>query len=143
MKFLGTVFSRRFQHANGTSKDVPGASLFTFTMKTMQVSGKLSGICKARTAYEYELYVARLDEICKCNRVTRYWNWWKVWRYHLVPAMHGCGWTGTNWAEIGQSCMKPHNRIWLLDAMWEDILHAIVEEADWLNFTKNKGKVLG
>ena len=101
------------------------------------------GICKARTAYEYELYAAMLDEICECNRVTRWWNWWKVWRYHLVPALRGWGWTGTNWAEIGQSRMKPHNRIWLLDAMWEDILHAIVEEADWLNFTKNKGKVLG
>ena len=39
--------------------------------------------------------------------------------------------------------MKKNHRIWILDALWEDILHAIVEEADWLNFTKNKGKVLG
>ena len=101
------------------------------------------GICKARTAYEYEFYVAMLDEICEHNRVTRWWNWWKVQRYHLVPTLHGWGWIGTNWAEIWQSCMKPHDRIWLLDVMWEDILHAIVEEVDWLNFTKNKGKVLG
>ena len=84
-----------------------------------------------------------LDEICERNHVTRWWNWWKVCRYHLVPALHGWGWTATNWAEIGQSCMKKNHRIWTLDALWEDILHAIVEEADWLNFTKNKGKVLG
>ena len=100
------------------------------------------GICKAKTAYDYELVAAMLDDICERNHVTRWWNWWKVHRYHLVPALRGWGWTGTNWADIGQSHMKKNHRIWILDALWEDILHAIVEEADWLNFMKNKGKVL-
>ena len=101
------------------------------------------GICKAKTAYEYELFANMLEEICEQNHVLCWWNWWKVRRYHLVPALCGWGWTGTNWAEIGQSCMKKHHRIWLLDTMWEDVLHAIVEEADWVNFICNKGKVIG
>ena len=95
-----------------------------------------------KTAYEYELFANMLEEICEQNHVLRWWNWWKVRRYHLVPALHGWGWMG-NWAKIGQSCMKKHHRIWLLDAMWEDVLHAIVEEADWVNFIRNKGKVIG
>ena len=95
-----------------------------------------------KTAYEYELFANMLEEICEQNHILRWWNWWKVRRYHLVPALRGWGWTGTNWAEIGQSHMKKHHRIWLLDAMWEDVLHAIVE-ADWVNFIPNKGKVIG
>ena len=39
--------------------------------------------------------------------------------------------------------MKKHRKIWLLDAVWEDLLNAVTEEADWHNFVKNEGKTLG
>ena len=101
------------------------------------------GICNSTTVYEYELYAAKLDYICgECN-IMEWWNWWKVRRYHLVPALRGFGWTGTNWAEIGQSKMKKHIRIWLIGAVWEDILNAVSEESDWLNFVNNSGKTIG
>ena len=101
------------------------------------------GICKAKTAFEYELYAAQLDDICQKNNCTRWWNWWKVRQYYLVPALRGWGWMGTNWAEIGQSKMKPHRLIWLLDTLWEDILNAVTEEADWFNFINNTAKTIG
>ena len=39
--------------------------------------------------------------------------------------------------------MKPHVWIWLLDAVWADILNAVTEEADWFNFINNTGKTIG
>ena len=71
----------------------------------------VNGICEASTAAEYEVLSALMDQICQCNHVIRWWNWWKVCRYHLVPGLRGFGWTGTNWAEIGQSKMKKNIHI--------------------------------
>ena len=100
-------------------------------------------ICAATTALEYELLAATMDEICKRNKIMRWWNWWKVRRFHLVPALRGFGWTGTNWAEIGHSKMKKHTRIWLIAALYEDVINACSEHADWLNFVENKGVSIG
>ena len=84
-----------------------------------------------------------LDDICMQNKVIRWWNWWKVHRYHLVPALRGFGWTSTNWAEIGQSKMKRHICIGLMDALFTDIIHAINERIEWIAFVKNTGKSIG
>ena len=70
-------------------------------------------------------------------------RWWKVRHYHLVPALRGFGWTGTNWAEPGQAKMKKARCIGLMDAIFEDILNAMNEEAIWLAFVQNKGKSIG
>ena len=94
----------------------------------------IHGICKAKTNAEYMLFAEMLDDICMRNKVIRWWNWWKVRRYHLVPALRGFGWTGTNWAEIGQSKMKRHIRIGLMDALFTDIIHAINECIEWIAF---------
>ena len=103
----------------------------------------INAICKATTALEYELLAATMDEICRRNRIVRWWNWWKVRRYHLVPALRGFGWTGTNWAEIGHSKMKKNVRIWLISAVWEDVINACSEYAEWMNFVENRGKTIG
>ena len=101
----------------------------------------IHGICKAKTAHEYELHASVLDQICTRNKVVLWWNWWKVRRYHLVPALSGFGWTGTNWAELAQSKMKKNQRISLMDALFEDIIHALNEYVEWLAFLITVGKV--
>ena len=63
-------------------------------------------ICTAQTYAEYKDYSDGLEHICKKNNCIRWYNWWKVRRYHLVPALRGFGWTGSNWAEIRHSTMK-------------------------------------
>ena len=100
-------------------------------------------ICDSPTAYDYELLSAQMDAICKRNHIIKWWNWWKVRRFHIVPALRGFGWAGTNWAEIGHSKMKKHVRIWLIGAVWEDILNAVCEQCEWINFVENTGKTVG
>ena len=39
--------------------------------------------------------------------------------------------------------MKKHVRIWLIAALWEDVINACSEYAEWLNFIENKGVCIG
>ena len=68
-------------------------------------------ICQAMTVHEYKLASQCLEEICHRNKCLRWYNWWKVHGYHLVPAFQGFGWTGTNWAEIGHSTLWRNKRV--------------------------------
>ena len=61
----------------------------------------------------------------------------------MVPALHGFGWTGSNWAEIGHSMMKRHTKVWLSVAAVEDIADFIVQENNYLSFVLNTGKTIG
>ena len=38
----------------------------------------------------------------------------KMQKHQLVPALPDFEWIGTNWAEIGHSMMKRHNKVWQL-----------------------------
>ena len=60
-----------------------------------------------------------------------------------MPALHGFGWTGSNWAEIGHSMMKRHTKVWLSVAAVEDIVDFIVQENNYLSFVSNTGKTMG
>ena len=61
----------------------------------------------------------------------------------MVPALHGFGWTGSNWAEIGHSMMKRHTKVWLSVAAVEDIADFIVQENNYLSFVLSTGKTIG
>ena len=83
-----------------------------------------------------------LEHICKKNNCICWYNWWKVHRYHLVPALRGFGWTGSNWAEIGHSTMKRSHKVWLLVAAFEDIADFIIQENNYISMS-NTGKTVG
>ena len=100
-------------------------------------------ICKAQTFAKYKLYSDGLEHICRKNKRLHWYNWWKVRRYHLVPALRGFGWMGSNWAEIGHSMMKRHTKVWLSVAAVEDIADFIVQENNYLSFVSNTGKTIG
>ena len=59
-----------------------------------------------------------------------------------MPALHGFGWTGSNWAQSGHSMMKRHTKVWLSVAV-EDIVDFIVQENNYLSFLSNTGKTVG
>ena len=95
------------------------------------------------TVHEYKLASQCLEEICHCNKCLRWYNWWKVCRYHLVPAFRGFGWTGTNWAEIGHSTLRHNKHVWLVTAALEDVASAIIEHNQYISFVNNEGKTVG
>ena len=95
------------------------------------------------TVHEYKLASRCLEEICRRNKCLRWYNWWKVRRYHLVPAFRGFGWTGTNWAEIGHSTLRRNKRVWLVTAALEDVASAIIEHNQYIAFVNNEGKTVG
>ena len=103
----------------------------------------INRICTTSTVAEYKLYAHGLEEICKRNKCVKWYNWWKARCFHLVPALRGFGWTGTNWAEIGHSMMKKNRKVWLSVAAAEDIADMIVQENIYLSFIKNEGKTIG
>lgn len=104
------------------------------------------GLCYAPCEAEYKKYAASLEAICRRNNCIRWYNWWKVRRFHIVQGLRGYGWTGTNWAEIGQSSMRDRNvvyKMWLLKATWEDIGDALLQTANYRAFIRNRGKTIG
>ena len=100
-------------------------------------------ICSAQTVAEYKKYSDGLEHICVKNNCVRWYNWWKVRRYHLVPALRGFSWTGSNWAEIGHSTMKRSHKVWLSVAAFEDIADFIIQENNYRAFIANTGKTVG
>ena len=95
------------------------------------------------TVHKYKLASRCLEEICHRNKCLRWYNWWKVRRYQLVPAFRGFGWTGTNWAEIGHSTLWHNKRVWLVTADLEDVASAIIEHNQYIAFVNNEGKTVG
>ena len=100
-------------------------------------------ICSAMTVHEYRLAARCLEEICRHNKCLRWYNWWKVRRYHIVPAFRGFGWTGTDWAEIGHLILRRNKRVWLVTAAIEDVASAIIEHNQYISFVNNQGKTIG
>ena len=100
-------------------------------------------ICKAQTLPSINFILMDWSTSAGKNKQLHWYNWWKVRRYHLVPALHGFGWMGSNWAEIGHSMMKRHTKVWLSVAAVEDIADFIVQENNYLSFVSNTGKTIG
>ena len=101
-------------------------------------------ICTAQMYAEYKKYSDGLEHICRKNKCICWYNWWKVCRYHLVPALRGFGWKGSNWVEIRHSTMKKRsNKVWLLVAAFEDIADFIIQENNYISFISNTGKTVG
>ena len=100
-------------------------------------------LCKAATVTEYKRLANVIEGICRRSKIMSWWNWGKERRIHLVPALCGFGWTGTNWAEIGNASMKPRKQLWLSYACYVDVCHMIMQGNEYISFIQNKGKTVG
>ena len=93
--------------------------------------------------HDYQKYSTMIEDICRRNKVLRWWKWWEVRGYHIFLALRGYGWTGSNWAEIGHSTLRQSRKVWLVEATVQDIASAIMEENEYIAFIENRGKVVG
>ena len=93
---------------------------------------------------EYHDIVARIKIICALvPAVEGQVNWWLARRYNLFPIFRGYCLTSLNMAEIGHSTLKKKKPLALVDAAWEDVCTAIMQEQEHTAFLEGRVRSSG
>ena len=143
-RFFGDAFMVRVVSCQWHFKECAKRQLKNINVNDRATFWHLVGkICTAQTFAKYKKYSDALEHICKKNNCICWYNWWKVRRYHFVPALGGFSWTGSNWVENGHSTMKRNHKVWLSVAAFEDIADFIIQENNYISFMSNTGKTVG
>ena len=103
----------------------------------------LSDICTASTVSKYHIICNNIEKKVEQYKMEGWWHWWKVRRLHIVTALHGFGLPCMNLAEVGHSSMKRHRLMWLSQAVNDDCIHFLFQEANYNKFLNNSDKVRG
>ena len=103
----------------------------------------LSDICTASTVSEYRMICNNIEKKVEQYKMEGWWRWWKVRRFHIVPALHGFDLPRMNLAEVGHSSMKRHRPMWLSQVVNDDCIHFLIQEANYNKFLNNSDKVRG
>ena len=103
----------------------------------------LSDICTASTVSEYHIICNNIEKKVEQYKMEGWWHWWKVRRFHIVPALHGFDLPRMNLAEVGHSSMKRHHPMWLSQMVNDDCIHFLIQEANYNKFLNNSDKVRG
>ena len=97
----------------------------------------LSDICTALTVSEYRIICNDIEKKVEQYKMEGWWHWWKVGRFHIVPALCGFDLPRMNLAEVGHSSMKRHHPMWLSQAVNDDCIHFLIQEANYNKFLNN------
>ena len=101
----------------------------------------LSDICTASTVSEYRMICNNIEKKVEQYKMEGWWYWWKVRRFHIVPALRGFDLPRMNLAEVGHSSMKRHRPMWLSQVVNDDCIHFLIQEANYNKFLNNSDKV--
>ena len=101
----------------------------------------INKLCQTSTANQYEKVSTCLQNICDCNNLSNWWNWWHARRYHIVPAYWGFNLPGLNLAEGGNSMIKTRKPMSLAVAAWRDMIMMIMQDHDYEAFINQSAKV--
>ena len=101
----------------------------------------LSDICNASTVSEYHMICNNIEKKVEQYKMEGWWRWWKVRRFHIVPALRGFDLPHMNLAEVGHSSMKRHRPMWLSQVVNDDCIHFLIQEANYNKFLNNSDKV--
>ena len=78
-------------------------------------------MCSITTVAEYNDRKKWLEEIANIfPQITSWINWWDARKYHTVPAFRRLGYSNVTLAESGNSTLKWHTQLWLLEAACDD-----------------------
>ena len=94
----------------------------------------LSDICTASTVSEYHMICNNIEKKVEQYKIEGWWRWWKVRRFHIVPALRGFDLPCMNLAEVGHSSMKRHRPMWLSQAVNNDCIHFLFKKQTTTNF---------
>ena len=78
-------------------------------------------MCSITTVAEYNDRKKWLEEIANIfPQITSWINWWDARKYHIFPAFRQLGYWNVTLAESGNSTLKWHTQLWLLEAAHDD-----------------------
>ena len=103
----------------------------------------LSDICTVSTVSEYRMICNNIEKKVEQYKMEGWWRWWKVRRFHIVPALRGFDLPCMNLAEVGHSSMKRHHPMWLSQAVNDDCIHFLIQDANYNKFLNNSDKIRG
>ena len=87
------------------------------------------------TLSEYQEIKNRVKVICALvPAIEGQVDWWIARRYNIFPIFRGFCLTSLNMAEIGHSTLKKKKTLALVDAAWEDVCIAIMQEQEHTAF---------
>ena len=88
---------------------------------------------------EYHEIISRIKAICALvPAVEGQVIWWLARHYNLFPLFRGYCLTSLNMAEIGHSTLKKKKPLTLVDAAWEDVCTAIMQEQEHTAFLEGR-----
>ena len=74
-------------------------------------------MCSVATVAEYNEKKKWLDELANIfSNITWWRTWWDARKYHMFPAFRHFGYSIVTLAESGNSMLKHHMQLWLLEA---------------------------
>ena len=78
-------------------------------------------LCSVTTVAEYNNRKKWLEEIANIfPQITSWINWWDARKYHIFPAFRCLSYSNVTIAESGNSTLKWHTQLWLLEAVHND-----------------------
>ena len=93
---------------------------------------------------EYHEIISRIKAICALvPAVEGQVKWWLARHYNLFPLFRGYCLTSLNMAEIGHSTLKKKKPLALVDAAWEDVCTAIMQEQEHTAFLEGRCRSSG
>ena len=73
-------------------------------------------------------------------------GWWRFWSPrspHIIPALRGFNLPKMNLAEVGQSTMRGHGKMWLTEAAYRDIAAIALQSSNYKKFRENRERIMG
>ena len=94
-------------------------------------------LCFASTVSTYDKISSTMRNICECNNLGNWWNWWDTRKFHIVPAFHRFNLPGIYLAEAGNSVIECHEPMSLAVAAWQDMIMMIIQDCDYHTLEPN------
>jgi hypothetical protein len=133
------VFGCQFhflQNATLKAAKLPDEKQATFISKCKE-------ICKATTFKGYEKLRDEMLQLADNHEISRWYKWWDLRRYHIIPAFAGHLFVKVNLSEAGQSGMRVDRPLMIVDACYDDVSFMMNQDCSYLKSLAGQGPSAG
>ena len=103
-----------------------------------------ASLCTIVSCSDYDAALVKLRDLALLYLDIGPWlEWWHARRKHIFPAYRGCGYSGLNMSEPGNSSWKRRKPLKLVDACSEDCCTILRQEEDLKMFFSHESRTVG